>query len=172
MQGQCFGLLRRRAYQKKADQREYIKVIQANFRKYIQLRNWGWFILLQKTKPLIGQVNIEEELRLLEEKAKSAYGAYEEALNVTKELEELNIKIDEEKKALTKQLESEQGNLSVYQERQAKAAALKADCENQLADAQNKLAAEEKSRQDLTADKKRMEGEIGVIKKDIEDLDS
>ena len=70
---------------------------------------------------------------------------------------------------MTKQLESEQGNLSVYQERQAKAAALKADCENQLADAQNKLAAEEKSRQDLTADKKRMEGEIGVIKKDIED---
>ena len=30
MQGQCFGLLRRRAYQKKADQREYIKVIQAS----------------------------------------------------------------------------------------------------------------------------------------------
>ena len=58
MQGQCFGLLRRRAYQKKADQREYIKVIQANFRKYIQLRNWGWFILLQKTKPLIGQVSV------------------------------------------------------------------------------------------------------------------
>jgi myosin heavy subunit len=171
MQGTCYGLLRRRAYQKKADQRELMKVIQRNFRKYVQLRNWGWFIIIQKTKPLIGQVNIEEELRLLEEKAKEAYGAYEEALNVTKELEEANVRIDEEKKALTKQLESEQGNLSVYQERQAKAAAMKADLENQLAQIQNKLAQEEKNRQDLTADKKRMEGEIGVIKKDIEDLE-
>jgi len=171
LQGQCYGLVRRRAYQKRADQRELLKVIHSNFRKYMTLRNWGWFIIIQKTKPLIGQVNIEEELRLLEEKAKDAYGAYEEALNVTKELEEANIKIDEEKKALTKQLESEQGNLSVYQERQAKAAAMKADFEHQLADAQAKLAAEERSRQEMTADKKRMEGEISIIKKDIEDLE-
>jgi len=84
-----YGLLRRRAYQKKADQRELLKVIQANFRKFMSLRNWGWFIIINKTKPLIGQTNIEEELRLLEEKAKEAYGAYEEALNVTKELEEV-----------------------------------------------------------------------------------
>jgi myosin heavy chain 6/7 len=171
LQGTCYGVLRRRTYQKKADQRELLKVIQRNFRKYMALRNWGWFIIIQKTRPLIGQVNIEEELRLLEDKAKEAYGAYEEALNVTKELEAANIRIDEEKKALTKQLESEQGNLSVYQERQAKAAAMKADLENQLADIQAKLAAEERSRQEMTADKKKMEGEIGIIKKDIEDLE-
>jgi len=171
LQGQVYGLLRRRAYQKKADQRELLKVIQANFRKFMSLRNWGWFIIINKTKPLIGQTNIEEELRLLEEKAKEAYGAYEDALNVTKELEEANKRIQEEKIALTKQLESEQGNLSVYQERQAKAAALKADMELQLVDAQNKLAQEEQSRQALTADKKRMEGDIGIIKKDIEDLE-
>jgi len=89
LQGQVYGLLRRRAYQKKADQRELLKVIQANFRKFMSLRNWGWFIIINKTKPLIGQTNIEEELRLLEEKAKEAYGAYEDALNVTKELEEV-----------------------------------------------------------------------------------
>ncbi len=57
----------------------------------MSLRNWGWFILINKTKPLIGQTNIEEELRLLEEKAKEAYGAYEDALNVTKDLEEVWI---------------------------------------------------------------------------------
>ena len=37
--------------------------------KYMVLRNWGWFVIIQKTKPLIGQVNLEEELKLLEEKA-------------------------------------------------------------------------------------------------------
>merc|ERR1712018_929004 len=133
LQGQCYGHIQRKVYQKKYDQRELMKVVQRNFRKYQTLRSWGWFIIIQKTRPLIGQINLEEELRILEEKAKSAYGAYEEALNVTKELEGINKQIEEEKVALTKQLESEQGNLSQYQERQAKAAALKADLENQLA---------------------------------------
>merc|ERR1711953_878063 len=171
MQGQCFGWIKRGVYQKKFDQRELMKVIQRNFRKYQTLRSWGWFIIIQKTRPLIGQINLEEELRILEEKATSAYGAYEEALNVTKQLEAENKAIEEEKAALTKQLESEQGNLSQYQERQAKAAGMKADMENQLEAAQKLLANEEVKRQEMTGDKKVMEGEIGIIKKDIEDLE-
>merc|ERR1712096_88963 len=66
VQGECFGLIRRRVYQKKHDQRELMKVVQRNFRKYMQLRNWGWFVIIQKTKPMIGAVNLEEELRILE----------------------------------------------------------------------------------------------------------
>merc|ERR1711950_140997 len=81
MQGQCYGIIRRKVYQKKYDQRELMKVCQRNFRKYMQLRSWGWFVIIQKTKPLIGQVNLEDELRNLEEKANSAYGAYKEQLD-------------------------------------------------------------------------------------------
>merc|ERR1719436_1267025 len=132
MQGQCYGIIRRKVYQVKFDQRELMKVIQRNFRKFQSMREWGWFIIIQKTRPLIGQINLEEELRILEEKAKSAYGAYEEALNITKELEAANAVIQEEKKSLLKQLEAEQGNLGQYTERQAKASAMKADLEVQL----------------------------------------
>merc|ERR1719328_315621 len=171
MQGNCYGFIQRKVFQKKYDQRELMKVVQRNFRKYQTLRSWGWFIIIQKTRPLIGQINLEEELRILEEKATSAYGAYEEALNVTKQLEAENKAIEEEKVALTKQLESEQGNLSQYQERQAKAAGMKADMENQLDAAQKQLVNEEIKRQEMTGDKKKMEGEIGIVKKDIEDLE-
>merc|ERR1712038_1309735 len=129
MQGECYGRLRRRVYQRKWDQRELMKVCQRNFRKFMALRNWGWFIIIQKTRPLIGQINLEEELRLLEEKAKSAYGAYEDQVEAKKRLEQENITIDEEKKALLKQLEAEQGNMSEYTDRQAKASAMKADLE-------------------------------------------
>merc|ERR1712212_1070469 len=69
MQGQCYGVIRRQVYNKKNDQRELMKVIQRNFRKFQTLRSWGWFIIIQKTRPLIGQINLEEELRILEEKA-------------------------------------------------------------------------------------------------------
>merc|ERR1712156_1194861 len=171
MQGNCYGYIRRQVYQVKHDQRELMKVVQRNFKKYMQLRNWGWFILIQKTRPLIGQVNLEEALKILEEKAKSAYGAYEEQLVTKKRLEAENVNMEEEKKALMKQLESEQGNLSEYTERQAKASAQKADLEVQLGQAGTKLMEMEQARQQATLDKKALEGDNVVIKKDIEDLE-
>merc|ERR1712213_171142 len=69
LQGQCYGYIRRKVYSIKFDQRELMKVIQRNFRKFQTLRSWGWFIIIQKTRPLIGQINLEEGLRILEEKA-------------------------------------------------------------------------------------------------------
>merc|ERR1712223_2277661 len=172
LQAEVHDFFKRKVYQIKYDQRELMKVAQRNFRKFMVLRNWGWFIIIQKTKPLIGQVNLEEELGILEAKANAAYGAYSEALEVTKTLEVENKRIKEEDiVALTKQLESEQGNLSQYQERQAKAAALKADLECQLGTAQEKLAQIEQDRQSMVGDRKTMEADVTVIKKDIEDLE-
>merc|ERR1712203_813314 len=110
-------------------------------------------------------------LAYLEDKAKSAYGAYEEALNVTKDLEAANKAIIEETGALTKQLESEQGNLSVYTDRQAKATGVKIATEQKLEVATAALGQAELDKQAMTGDRKVMEGEIGIIKKDIEDLD-
>merc|ERR1712066_363268 len=80
LQGQCLGHLKRQVFQTKEDQRELMKVVQRNFRKFMTLRSWGWFIIIQKTRPLIGQPNPEEELRLLEEKAAATWGKYNEQL--------------------------------------------------------------------------------------------
>merc|ERR1711935_1000640 len=160
MQGQCYGLIKRKVYNNKNDQRELMKVIQRNFRKFQSMREWGWFVIIQKTRPLIGRINLEEELRVLEEKAKGAYGAYEDALNVTKELEAANKTIIEETGALTKQLESEQGNLSVYTDRQAKATGIKIGAEQKLEAATAALGQAELDKQAMTGDRKVMEGEI------------
>merc|ERR1739844_882861 len=77
----------------------------------------------------------------------------------------------EEKKALLKQLEAEQGNLGEYTERQAKASAMKADLEVQLIEATETLGNMEATRQQATLDKKALEGDNVAIKKDIEDLE-
>merc|ERR1711899_711115 len=91
LQGQCYGYMKRKVYSTKYDQRELMKIIQRNFRKYQTLRSRGWFIIIQKTRPLIGQANPEEELRLLEEKANATYGVYQEQLETKKKLEAENI---------------------------------------------------------------------------------
>merc|ERR1719325_572874 len=112
LQGQCYGYIRRKVYAVKFDQRELMKVIQRNFRKFQTLRSWGWFIIIQKTRPLIGQPNPEEELRMLEQKCQDAYGAYLDQVETAKKLELDNVAIEEERKTLLKQLEQEQGNMS------------------------------------------------------------
>ena len=171
MQGQCYGHMKRQLFQIKWDQRDLMKVIQRNFRKYQTLRNWGWFILLQKTRPLVGQIDIQEELKNLENKANDAYGAYKDQLDTKARLEDENKAIAQEAKELMAQLEKEQGNLSEYTERQAKASAQKADFEVQLQEAGIKLTETEATRQDATLVKKELEAENVVIKKDIEDLE-
>merc|ERR1719187_2002099 len=165
MQGQVLQRLRNKVYCQKRDQRELLVVGQRNFRKYMALRNWGWFVIIQKTRPLIGQPNPEEELRILEEQANATYGAYADALQVTKDLEGQMGSIQDEIGALTKQLEAEQGNISEYQVRQAKAAAAKADTEVELAKQSGALAQEEASRIELTAEVKKHSGSIDVVKK-------
>merc|ERR1712088_1082895 len=171
LQGEIFANVAKKNFAKKRDQRELMKVVQRNFRKFMSLRNWGWFVIIQKTRPLIGQINLEEELRLLEEKAKDAYGAYEEQLNTKARLEEDIVTIKVEREALVKQIESEQGNLSQYHDKQARMNSQKDAAEKALVVAGEKLTAMEANRQQATADKKELEQGNVVIKKDIEDLE-
>merc|ERR1712168_935792 len=171
LQGQAFLKIRSKEFFKRRDQRELIKVCQRQFRKFMALRDWGWFVIIQKTRPLIGMPNPEEELRLLEEKANATYGVYKEKLDTKAKLLEENKVIEEEKKALLAQIEKEQGNMSQYHERQAKISAQKADLEVQLTDSQNLLVATEQKRVQATADKKSLEQECTAVKKDIEDIE-
>merc|ERR1711942_487456 len=132
-QGEVYKRIRGRVYQTKKDQRELIVVCQRQFRKYLAMRDWGWFVIIQKTRGLIGLPNPEEELRLLEEKANATYGEYQAALNTTANLEGKMGDLKDEIAAMSKQLSEEQGNISVYTDRQAKALAVKGETEVELA---------------------------------------
>merc|ERR1712141_782881 len=99
------------------------------------------------------------------------FGAYEEQLKTKDRLAEENELIKEETKALIKQLEAEQGNLSQYTDAQEKAAKQKVEFEAQLVGAGQKLVQMEEARIQATADKKVLEGENVVIKKDMEDIE-
>jgi len=171
IQGEVYKRIRGKVYEKKRDQRELIKVAQRNFRKFLAMRDWGWFVIIQKTRGLIGLPNPEEELRILEEKANATYGEYQAALQTTANLESQMGALKDEIAAMSKQLSEEQGNISVYTDRQAKAVALKNETEVELAKQQKILADEEASRVQLAAEVKAHSGSIAAVKKDIEDVE-
>merc|ERR1712209_114669 len=165
------GRIRGKVYEQKRDQRELIKVAQRNFRKYLQMRDWGWFVIIQKTRGLIGLPNPEEELRLLEEEANAKFGEYKGALDKTAELESNMGALKDEIAAMTRQLAEEQGSVSIYTDRQAKANQIKAEAEVELSGKSNILKGEEASRIELAAEVKAHSGSIGAVKKDIEDVE-
>merc|ERR1712168_1732315 len=171
IQGEVLKRVRGRVYAMKRDQRELIKVAQRNFRKYLQMRDWGWFVIIQKTRGLIGLPNPEEELRQLEEAANNTYGEYKAALDKTAELEASLDGLRDEIGAMSKQLQEEQGSISIYTDRQAKANGLKAEAEGELATKTKVLKGEEESRIALAAEVKAHGGSIGAVKKDIEDVE-
>ena len=170
-QGQAYKFIRNKDFRKRRDQRELLVVCQRQFRKWMTMRDWGWFIIIQKTRPLIGMPNPEEELRLLEEEANNKYGEYDSKLKLKSQLLEESQAIEEEKRQLMAQIEKEQGNMSQYHEKQAKFSAQKADLENQLVEHQALLQETEQQRVQATADKKDLDSECTIIKKDIEDID-
>jgi myosin heavy chain 6/7 len=171
LQGETLKRIRGQVYKKKYDQRELIKVAQRQFRKYMGMRDWGWFVIIQKTRSLIGMPNPAEELAMLEAKAAQTWGKYDEQLKTKDRLLEENVTIKEESKALLAQLEKEQGNMSQYHEKQAKATAAIGAFEAELVQAQDDLVAREQARQDATADKKVLEQEVISVRKDIDDVE-
>merc|ERR1711962_673915 len=167
LQGEIFKRIRGRVYAKRRDQRELLQVVQRNFRKYQALREWGWFVVIQKTRPLIGLPNPQEELEELNKKAQATWGLYKQKLDLKEQLLEENVVLEEEKKALLQQIEKEQGNVSQYHEKQAQISSEKADLEIALTTAQNNLVKAEQQRIQATADKKALEQESEAVKKDI-----
>merc|ERR1712106_1056429 len=163
--------LRNKVYEKKRDQRELIKVAQRNFRKYMALRDWGWFVIIQKTRPLIGMPDPTEELRILEEKAQATYGVYKENLDKKERLLQENVDIETDKKALLKTIDSEQGNMSQYHERLANIGSEKGSLEGELVVWQDKLVKTEQNRVNAGNDKKDLELESVSVKKDIGDVE-
>merc|ERR1719450_849875 len=71
--------------------------------------------------------------------------------------------------AMGKQLAEEQGNISVYTDRQT--TATKVQAESELKEAQAVLSSEENSRIALAAEVKAHSGSVGVVKKEIEDIE-
>merc|ERR1712226_1098906 len=171
IQGEVFKRVKNKSWCNKRDQRELIKVGQRNFRKYITMREWGWFVIIQKTRPLIGRPDPNEELRILEEKAAATYGVYKEKCDTKVRLLAENEVIVEEKKALMDEIAKSQGDMSQYHERQQKCSEQKADLEIALTEAQDKLARTEQARVQATNDKKCLEQETVAIKKDIADIE-
>jgi myosin heavy chain 6/7 len=93
LQGQIRGYIMRKDYKKMLDQRLALSVLQRNCRKYLSLRNWPWWKLYTKVKPLLSVARQEEEMKKLEEEFKKLKENLEKEEKLRKEVEDNNSKL-------------------------------------------------------------------------------
>ncbi|XP_054160100.1 myosin heavy chain, muscle-like isoform X3 [Oppia nitens] len=161
----------KKSFKKLQEQRIALLVIQRNLRKFLTLRNWLWWKLYSKVKPLLNVARVEDELKALEEKLKKEHEAFEREEKLRKELEVKNVQLLQEKNDLFLQLDSERSSSGDVEERLLKAISQKADLESQLSDLQDRLSHEEDAHTSLNSSKKKLESELSQQKKEIEDLE-
>jgi len=165
------GRISRLQFKRLQEQRVSLIVVQRNLRKYLRLRNWPWYKLWMKVKPLLNVTRVEDEILKLEERATKAVEDLDKELTIRKTLESQFNAMTQEKAELLVSLENSKGSASEYMEKQAKLITQKADFESQIADLSSKLQSEEEARLKLTQDKKKGENESFNLKKDIEDME-
>ena len=162
----------KKLYKRMLDQRLALSVLQRNVKAYLSLRNWSWWKLYTKVKPLLSVARQEDELKAKEEEFNKMKEEKEKDEKLRKELEDTNLKLLTEKTELYTQLQAERDNNGNSEERIQKLVLQKADLEGQVKELEEKLGEQESSASDLNSKKKKLEQEINDLKKDIDDIKS
>ena len=93
LQAQIRGYFMKKEYKRMLDQRLALAVLQRNLRKYIGNRNWPWWKLYTKAKPLLSVARQEEEMKKLEDEYKALKEALAKEEKLRKDTEENNAKL-------------------------------------------------------------------------------
>uniref|UniRef100_A0A3Q3KRF8 Myosin-9 n=1 Tax=Monopterus albus TaxID=43700 RepID=A0A3Q3KRF8_MONAL len=168
-QAWCRGYVARKAFAKRQQQLTAMKVIQRNCAAYLKLRNWQWWRLFTKVKPLLQVTRQEEEMIAKEEelvKVKERQLQTEEQL---KEYEAKQQQLNAEKLALQEQLQAETELCAEAEEMRTRLAARKQELEEILHDLESRLEEEEERVTQLQTERKKMQQNITDLEQQLDE---
>ncbi|KAG7469407.1 hypothetical protein MATL_G00128550 [Megalops atlanticus] len=163
------GYLARKAFLKKQQQLSALRVMQRNCAAYLKLRNWQWWRLFTKVKPLLQVTRQDEEIQVREaelQKAKDKLTKVEQDFN---ELERKHQQLVEEKAVLTDQLQAEAELFAEAEEMRARLASRKQELEDVLGELEGRLEEEEERGVQLTNEKKRLQQHVQDLEEQLEE---
>uniref|UniRef100_A0A8D2PK78 Myosin heavy chain 11 n=1 Tax=Zosterops lateralis melanops TaxID=1220523 RepID=A0A8D2PK78_ZOSLA len=154
------GYLARKAFAKRQQQLTAMKVIQRNCAAYLKLRNWQWWRLFTKVKPLLQVTRQEEEMQAKDEELQKTKERQQKAESELKELEQKHSQLVEEKNLLAEQLQAETELYAEAEEMRVRLAAKKQELEEILHEMEARIEEEEERSQQLQAEKKKMQQQM------------
>ncbi|KHN84458.1 Myosin heavy chain, non-muscle [Toxocara canis] len=168
-QAQCRAFLARRLYQKRVQQSNAIRVLQRNGLAWLKLRNWQWWRLFTKVKPLLQVTNQEaaiaakdEELKVVKEKLSKREVEYSE---IEKRIQQLS----EERAVLQEQLQQESEERAEADELRERLTARKVELEDMLTELNTKLDEGEEQMEKLSEEKKKLQETVRDLEEQLEE---
>ncbi|XP_010211289.1 PREDICTED: myosin-9 [Tinamus guttatus] len=168
----CRGYLARKAFAKRQQQLTAMKVLQRNCAAYLKLRNWQWWRLFTKVKPLLQVSRQEEEMMAKEEELMKVKEKQLAAENRLTEMETFQAQLMAEKMQLQEQLQAETELCAEAEEIRARLTAKKQELEEICHDLESRVEEEEERCQHLQAEKKKMQQNIQELEEQLEEEES
>ncbi|XP_006026043.1 myosin-9 [Alligator sinensis] len=168
----CRGYLARKAFAKRQQQLTAMKVLQRNCAAYLKLRNWQWWRLFTKVKPLLQVSRQEEEMMAKEEELVKVKEKQLAAENRLSEMETLQTQLMAEKMQLQEQLQAETELCAEAEEIRARLTAKKQELEDICHDLEARVEEEEERCQHLQIEKKKMQQNIQELEEQLEEEES
>ncbi|GMT36237.1 hypothetical protein PFISCL1PPCAC_27534, partial [Pristionchus fissidentatus] len=167
-QAQCRAFLARRLYQKRIQQSNAIRVLQRNGLAWLKLRNWQWWRLFTKVKPLLQVTNQElvlsakdEELRTVKDKLDRMEGEFKDSLNkIDQVLAERNI--------LQEQLQQETDEHAELEETKTRLMQKKAELEEVVESLRDRLMEDESRLEKIGDEKKKLTETVRDLEEQLE----
>ncbi|XP_051245298.1 myosin-9 isoform X1 [Dicentrarchus labrax] len=168
-QAWCRGYVARKAFAKRQQQLTAMKVIQRNCAAYLKLRNWQWWRLFTKVKPLLQVSRQEEEMLAKDEELVKVKEKHLHAEEQLRDMEEKQQQLNAEKMALQEQLQAETELCAEAEEMRARLAAKKQELEEILHDLEARVEEEEERASQLLTEKKKMQQNIGDLEQQLDE---
>ncbi|XP_078519312.1 myosin-11 isoform X2 [Lissotriton helveticus] len=161
--------LARKAFAKRQQQLTAMKVIQRNCAAYLKLRNWQWWRLFTKVKPLLQVTRQEEELQAKEDELKAIAERQQKADSELKELQQKHSQLAEEKNLLQEQLQAETELYAEAEELRIRLSAKKQELEEILHEMEVRIEEEEERNLQIQGEKKKMLQQMQDLEEQLEE---
>ncbi|XP_052406939.1 myosin-9 isoform X1 [Carassius gibelio] len=168
-QAWCRGYVARKAFAKRQQQLTAMRVIQRNCSAYLKLRNWQWWRLFTKVKPLLQVSRQEEEMQAKDEELHKVREKQMVAEQQLKEMEFKQKQLGQEKLALQEQLQAEMDLCAEADEMRNRLVAKKQELEEILHDLEARVEEEEERANHLQTEKKKMQQNIADLEQQLDE---
>merc|ERR1719187_1353446 len=168
-QAYCRGLLARRNYQKRVQQLNAIRILQRNCAAYLKLRNWQWWRLYTKVKPLLQVTKNDEKVMQKENELKEITEKLHHHEVEVQNLDKQYQQAMEEKNILAEQLQAETELCAEAEEMRARLAARKQEMEEIIHDMEARIEEEGEKVLKNAEEKKKLQQHIQDLEEQLEE---
>merc|ERR1719392_359268 len=168
-QAYCRGLLARRNYQKRVQQLNAIRILQRNCAAYLKLRNWQWWRLYTKVKPLLQVTKNDEKVLQKENELKEITERLHHHEQEVQNLDKQYQQALEEKNILAEQLQAETELCAEAEEMRARLAARKQEMEEIIHDMEARIEEEEEKTLKMSEERKKLQLNIQDLEEQLEE---